>query len=176
MNDSFWRCAFVCVCVYVTSVVSRIKCQSWFFYPVSTCVRAGVHVCVCVSSHVPDSPLILSLDCCLHAYFLCHYSAVWNCPWISQHRQSLTTTSFYCKCDSHRALFQLVLSENGCFSNSFPNLWTENYVFGSTGGWINFWINNLSNRSHWHNSKPTRSVWRGTARLLLRWPFMSVAA
>lgn len=33
-------------------------------------VCACEHACMCVSSHVRDSPLILSLDSCLHAYFL----------------------------------------------------------------------------------------------------------
>lgn len=93
-----------------------------FFYPVSTCllcVRASLRVSVCVSSHVPDSPLILSLDCCLHAYFLCVTliccSAVWNCSWISTHQPSPTATLSYCNCDSHCALFQPVVWKMAVF-------------------------------------------------------------
>lgn len=152
-------------------------------------VCACEHVCVCVSSHVRDSPLILSLDSCLHAYFLyvttlsvTHQSeTAARLPSITHH---MPTASSYSKSDSHRAQFKLLLGKMPpfsvekclCFSNSSPKLWTENYVFASAGGQINFWISNLSNRSHWRNSKATRPVWRGTARLLLRWPFMLVAA
>lgn len=39
-----------------------------------------------------------------------------------------------------------------------------------------FWIRNLSNQSRWRRSKARGSVRRGTARTLLRWPFMSMAA
>lgn len=55
-------------------------------------------------------------------------------------------------------------------------VWTEKYVCSSFDSQTSFWINNLLNQSHWHSSKTWRPVWRGTARMLLRWPFMSMAA
>lgn len=142
-------------------------------------VRACEHVCMCVSSHVCDSPLILSLDSCQHAYFL--YVTILSVT----HQSETVFPASPITCPLHHPTVNLTrimpslscfCGKCLCFSNSFPKLCTENYVFASAGGQINFWISNLSNRSHWRNSKATRPVWRGTARLLLRWPFMSVAA
>lgn len=92
-------------------------------------VCACEHVCVCVSSHVRDSPLILSLDSCLHAYFLCvtnlsvtHQSeTAARLPSITHH---MPTASSCCQSDSHHSQFKLLRG-----GKCLPFLWKKASVF-----------------------------------------------
>lgn len=99
----------------------------------------------------------------------------------------MSTSSSYCICDfSHHALFQVLVLHVAVFP---PNpllicvyLYKEKYVCSSFDCQTIYWINNLSNQSQWRSAKASRPAWnstdraRGTARMLLRWPSMSMAA
>ena len=133
----------------------------------------GVCVCVCcvweLFSHLRDSPLVLSLHCCIHAHFLyltilsvTHLSETITVPSITSH---LSTTS-----SDLRVTYHIMLSLSGasvscgCFSfNPFLiciYLYTEKYVCSDCQ--TIYWINNLSNQSQWHGSKASRPAWNST--------------
>lgn len=137
---------------------------------------------MCVCPH--DSTPVFTLHCCITAAFQHVTTLLLLCltrKWISQYYNSKIRWSWPHMCDSsNRALSQVLELHVPVFSPSLLPLiclCTDKCVCSSSlTAKLFFWISNLSNQSRWRRSKAWGSVRRGTARTLLRWPFMSMAA
>lgn len=150
-------------------------------------------MCVCVRAFQPcmwltSAPFIRLLLTC--SFSLCHhpiyYSLVWNRTGVPSTACHMSTLS-YCTCSlSHHALFNVLALHVPFFPPSIPVLiFIKRQMFVAQSSFdcqAIYWINNLSNQSQWHSSKRSKPAWnstdraRGTARMLLRWPTMSMAA
>lgn len=127
-----------------------------------------------------DSPSVFSLHCCITAAFQ-HVTTLLLLSVLPASGFPSITTPKSTASSSSWLLTPCSLS--GAWAACGPPLLpliclcTDKRVCSSSlTAKLFFWISNLSNQSRWRRSKARGSVRRGTARTLLRWPFMSMAA